>query len=103
MAIWGMEWGGKDAILTRRRMKYILMIYKQGFVTRKTQHLIRMSYHAVTWELRDKGIIREDGIDKDTQQKRWVLTDLGRKMAEHIDALYNLIGAYDGDGKEEEK
>jgi len=103
MALWGMEWGGKDVIISRRRMKYILNIYKQGVVTRSTQHLSRISYHQIIWELRDKGVIREDGIDKNNHQKRWVLTEKGRKMAEHIDSLYNLIGAYEGDGEEEGK
>lgn len=103
MAIWGMEWGGKDAIISRRRMKYIVSIYKQGFVTRSTQHLMRVSYNSVIWGLRDGGVIREEGIDTNNHQKRWVLTEKGRKMAEHISELYNLIGVFEGDGEEEEK
>jgi predicted transcriptional regulator len=78
-------------IISKKIMEFILDIYNQGGkITRKTQVLFAYQYYAMTWHLRDNGIIKENGITKDGQ-KIWELTDKGVKVAEIFKELKKVL------------
>jgi len=71
----------KKLTLRPKIVDFLLEIYMKGFVTAKTQKVFnRGLYYFVVWDLRDRGIIREDGYYNG--EKRWVLTERGKRLVE---------------------
>lgn len=72
---------------------FVLHIQKKGFVTRNSQNFYdsMMGYYAMTWKLRDKGVIRENGRDG-KNQKIFVLTDDGVEIAKDIKDMRKRMG-----------
>lgn len=72
---------------------FILHIKKKGFVTRNTQDFYdsMMGYYAITWKLREKGIIRENGRDN-RNQKVFVLTENGLEIVKDIKDMRKRMG-----------
>jgi hypothetical protein len=60
---------------------FVKMTLKQGFITKRSQKLYgSMGYYLAIWNLRDAGVIAEDGYDE-SKQKIWKLTLVGQKLA----------------------
>jgi len=68
-----------NMLLSEKVIDFILHIYSNGFVTKKTQHLHPFQYYTMIWYLRDKSLIAENGIKNN--QKEWVMTEKGKKVA----------------------
>jgi len=66
---------------SERVRQFVLLIFKHGAVTKKTQSLYGThNYYLAIWNLRDAGMIVEDGVDE-SNQKVWRLTEKGLRLA----------------------
>ncbi len=50
----------------------------------------------VIWHLRDNGLIITDGVD-DRNQKKWVLTPKGKRVAEKLKGVREVMGEDNGE------
>jgi predicted transcriptional regulator len=72
--------------------EFVLHISKQGSVTKKTQKFYgSMGYYMAIWNLRDAGMVIEDGFDEE-KQKVWKLTEQGDKLAKLFKQLRIVNG-----------
>jgi hypothetical protein len=70
--------------------EFVLHISKRGFVTKKSQDFFgSMGYYMAIWNLRDAGMIKEDGFDE-SNQKIWKLTPNGNKLAEYFRQMQEI-------------
>jgi hypothetical protein len=79
-------------MLTNDFREFIVEINRRGSITKKTQKLyFGGGYYERVWKLRDLGIVNCDGITTDNE-KVWVLTSLGKSLAELYIKENKLIG-----------
>lgn len=69
---------------SKNKIKFLIELYNLGYHTRKTQKIWNslVAYYLNTWLLRDNGLIREDGFEKNN--KKWTLTEKGKRLVEFI-------------------
>lgn len=83
--------------LTKKIIGAILDIKKRGFITKR--QFKGFNYYLLIWYLRDNKIIVENGVDE-RNQKKWVLTETGKGVAEHLENIKELTedGSKDTEG-----
>jgi len=78
--------------LTPRMMKLLMHINNKGFVTKDTRpFLTTMRYYNYLWSLRDMNLIECNGVDENTQQKKWQLTEKGAIVAGKIKEIEGIV------------
>lgn len=78
--------------LNQRMIKLLLHIKKNGFVMKDTRpFLSALRYYNYLWALRDMSLIECNGVDKNTQQKKWVLSEKGIDVAGKLKNIEDLI------------
>ena len=76
--------------LSSKIIELIEFIYESGHVTKSTRpFLSKIRYYDNIWYLRDCGIVAENGLTDDLQ-KKWILTEKGLKVAEHLKIISEL-------------
>ena len=83
-------------MLSQTVSDFILHIYKNKFVTKKTQKFFwGMGYYSMVWRLRDDGIAFEDGVTQNNE-KIWKLTKKGLDIAKLLFERQTLENKIDG-------
>lgn len=83
--------------ITKRILDFIEHIHDKGYVSKSTKpFLSKIRYYNHIWYLRDNGIIVENGVIEPFNQKKWVLTDRGKKIALCIKELKKLCEVNNG-------
>jgi len=84
--------------LSDRMAKLLDYILEKGSVTSTSRpFLTRPRFYNYLWMARDAGLVTVNGLDEDTHQKQWVLTEKGKCVAKHIKEI-KLIVEKDGGG-----
>lgn len=77
-------------VLSDSAREFVEYVRKAGQVTKKTQSFYRgLGYYMMVWNLRDLGILAEDGKNKNNE-KIWRLTDKGVEVAEFLKKIRDL-------------
>lgn len=64
---------------------FVAHIRKHGYVTKRSQPFYHgLGYYMTVWDLRDAGVIAEDGTNEGNE-KMWKLTEKGVKLAAMMD------------------
>jgi hypothetical protein len=78
-----MELSTKKIKLSSPSVNFILEMYRKGKMTNSESGLFRMSFYTIVWYLKSTGIVECDGVTSNNE-KVWVLTNKGKKLANHI-------------------
>ena len=83
-------------LVSEKTMRFLTqMLSNQGKVTFKTQKLYRsrLMYYMMVWHLRDLKLIKEakKGWNKKTNEKVWVLTEKGERVANLFKELLEIL------------
>ena len=80
-------------LFNKHIIRLLLEMYKNNYVTRKTQTVYSsiLGYYIAIKFLKRHGLIECDGIEKN-MMKRWKLTNKGRKLVEHLIEIRKLLG-----------
>jgi len=83
-------------LVSEKTMRFLAqMLSNQGKVTFKTQKLYRsrLMYYMMVWHLRDLKLIKEGkkGWNKKTNEKVWVLTEKGERVANLFKELLEIL------------
>jgi len=76
--------------LSYKNLEIMKIIDKYNYVVRSKQKFYStLGYNLAIWFLRDIGIIEENGINK-RREKRWIFTEKGRKIMNHLKEIEKL-------------
>ena len=79
---------------SNRLVALLKHIEKKGFVSKDTRpFLSNFRFFNYVWMARDAGWIQENGnVSDDIHQKRWVLSENGKKVMKHLHDIEKLTG-----------
>lgn len=71
----------------------VVKLHEKGQITRKSQkiYISILGFYKALKFLRDHGLIRCDGVTE-KNMKIWVLTEKGKKLANHILEIRKIFG-----------
>jgi hypothetical protein len=74
---------------TANEIRLMLEMFKNGKTNKRDQKVYSSppAFYLGIWSLRDKQMAFEDGVDKLTNVKDWVLTEKGRRVAKILTDL----------------
>jgi len=77
--------------LTPKVMQYLIHAYREGTIRKKTCPIKGMTFYTMTWHLRDLGLIKDNGLYSDSNEKVWILTEKGKHVAELVVKLWRTL------------
>jgi predicted transcriptional regulator len=85
--------------LTPKVIDFMIYVLEKGSITKSTQdfYSFPFQYYTMVWYLRDMGILEIDGVDE-SNQKIWVLTERGKKLARLLKECKRIAEKEDDDG-----
>lgn len=88
-------------ILSSRVRQLLMQMDYTGYTTRKDQEFYdsNLGFYMIIWKLRDYGLVYNDG--EHNNQKKWMLTERGKKVTNLVKRIDKLLNKPQADGKAE--